>query len=88
MSTMYAESYASMQMAYNSLQDKKPIIQVIDQPQFSTSREEIKLVLFAILGLVLGTFLCIIFFILRKLVADILEEEEAEELPEAVAVTT
>ena len=87
MSTMYAESYASMQMAYNSLQDKKPIIQVIDKPQFSTAREDIKLVLFAILGLVLGAFLCIIFFILRKLVGDILAEEATEVLPEAAAVS-
>jgi hypothetical protein len=77
MSTMYAESYASLEMARTNLRDKKPIIEVVDEPKYATYKEEIKLVALAIIAGIITAFLTIIFFILKKLIADILREEEA-----------
>lgn len=82
MSTMYAESYGSMEVARTNLRDKKPIIEVVDRPEYATHKEEIKLVAFSIIAGILGAFLCVFFFIVRKLIADILAEEE-EEVTEA-----
>lgn len=78
MSTMYAESYGSMEVARTNLRDKKPIIEVVDRPEYATHKEEIKLVAFSIIAGILGAFLCVFFFIVRKLIADILAEEEEE----------
>jgi hypothetical protein len=78
MSTMYAESYGSMEVARTNLRDKKPIIEVVDRPEYATHKEEIKLVAFSIIAGILGAFLSVFFFIVRKLIADILAEEEEE----------
>jgi capsule polysaccharide export protein KpsE/RkpR len=79
MSIMHGESMASLEIARNNLMDKKPIIQVVDAPEFSTHKEEIKYVLIAIIAVVIGGFLGVIFFILRKLVSDIMADEKAED---------
>jgi len=85
MSTMYAESYASMEVARTNLRDKKPIIELVDRPEYATHKEEVKLVAFSIIAGILGGFFAIFFFIIRKLIADILEEESEEAAPEAQA---
>lgn len=78
MSTMYAESYGSMEVARTNLRDKKPIIEMVDRPEYATHKEEIKLVAFSIIMGILGAFLCVFFFIVRKLITDILADEEQE----------
>ncbi len=81
LSTMYATSYASLEVARTNLNDKKPIIEIIDEPRFSTRKEDIKLVALSIIAGIIAAFMAIIFFILRKAIADILVEE-SEVVPE------
>ena len=75
LSTMYATSYASLEVARTNLHDKKPIIEVLDQPQYATHKEEVKLVAFSIIAGIIAAFLTVIFFILRKAIVDIFAEE-------------
>ncbi len=76
MSTMYATSYASLEVARTNLHDKKPIIEVVYQPKYATVKEEIKLVAFTLIAGVIAAFLGVIFFIFRKAIVDILAEEK------------
>ena len=80
MSLMYAEAYGLLRTAQTSLRDKKPIIEVVDQPQFATTKEEVKVVAFSIIFFMVGLFVGAIFFILRKLIQDILAEEQTGEV--------
>lgn len=79
LSTMYATSYASLEVARTNLHDKKPIIEVVDRPQYATHKEEVKLVAFSIIAGIIAAFLAVIFFILRKAIVDILAEESQQE---------
>jgi hypothetical protein len=86
LSTMYATSYASLEVARTNLHDKKPIIEVVDQPMYATHKEEIKIVAISIIAGIIGGFLAVIFLILRKAIVDILAEEKEAPAKEAPAV--
>jgi len=88
LSTMYATSYASLEVARTNLHDKKPIIEVVDQPKYATHKEEIKLVAISIIAGIIGAFTCIIFLILRKAIVDILSDEKVEPSVTTTADTT
>jgi len=76
LSTMYATSYASLEVARTNLHDKKPIIEIVDQPMYATHKEEIKIVAISIIAGIIGAFMSVIFLILRKAIVDILAEEK------------
>ncbi len=78
LSTMYATNYASLEVARTNLNDKKPIIEIVDQPEFATFREEIKVIIISLIAAVVAAFLAVLFLILRKAITDILAEEEQE----------
>jgi capsule polysaccharide export protein KpsE/RkpR len=70
----YGEVFAQLELAKFDLRNKTPLISVVDSPKFSTIKEKEQIMLFMIIGFVLGTIFSSIFLIIRKYMKDSMEE--------------
>ncbi len=78
--TEYATTYAQLQLALFDLQNKTPLVDIIDQPKYSTIKEKEQTTMFMIIGFILGTFLSSIFLGVRKYIRDSVEEGKQKQL--------
>ena len=74
LNAMYLEIVKNLELSKLTLLNKTPIIQIIDKPILPLEEEVKSLLVFGILGLFLGAFLSLFFFIFRKLFIDALSE--------------
>jgi uncharacterized protein involved in exopolysaccharide biosynthesis len=80
LSTEYAEAYAQLELARFDLRNKTPLISIIDSPRISTIKEKEQVMMFMIIGFILGTILTGIVLVVRKYTRDSLEEAQKKKL--------
>ena len=74
LNAMYLEIVKNLELSKLTLLNQTPIIQIIDKPILPLKLEEKSKIVSALLGLFLGVFLSLIFFVFRKLFKDALLE--------------
>jgi hypothetical protein len=80
LSTEYAEAYAQLELARFDLRNKTPLISIIDSPRISTIKEKEQIMLFMIIGFILGAIITSIVLVVRKYTRDSLEEAQKKKL--------
>ena len=70
----FGETYKNLQLAEFSLQNKTPMISVIDRPVFPLKMIAQSPVKYSIIGLAIGAFLATFFVIFRKIYRDTMQE--------------
>ena len=80
LSVEYAEAYAQLELARFDLQNKAPLVNIIDYPSISTIKEKEQTMMFMIIGFVLGTIFTSLFLIIRKYSKDSVEEARKKKL--------
>ena len=78
--TEYSTTYAQLQLALFDLQNKTPLVDIIDQPRYSTIKEKEQTTMFMIIGFILGAFLTSIGLGIRKYIRDSVEEGKQKQL--------
>ncbi|HMX03441.1 MAG TPA: hypothetical protein PK511_00745 [Chitinophagales bacterium] len=78
--TEYSTTYAQLQLALFDLQNKTPLVDMIDQPKFATIKEKEQTTMFMIIGFILGTILTSIVLAFRKYIRDSVEEARQKQL--------
>ncbi len=78
--TEYATTFAQLQLALFDLQNKTPLVDIIDSPRYATIKEKEQTTLYMIIGFILGGFLCTIFLFGRKYVRDSVAEAKQKQL--------
>ena len=78
--TEYSTTYAQLQLALFDLQNKTPLVDIIDQPKYSTIKEKEQTTMFMIIGFILGAFLTSIGLGVRKYIRDSVEEGKQKQL--------
>ena len=74
LNTMYLEIVKNLEISKLTLLNQTPIIQIIDKPILPLQFEKKSKTVVALLGAFLGVFLCLIFFVFKKLFKDALSE--------------
>ena len=74
LNTMYLEIVKNLEISKLTLLNQTPIIQIIDKPILPLKLEENSKISLGLLGVFLGGFLSLVFFIFRKLFKDALSE--------------
>jgi len=74
LNTMYLEIVKNLEISKLTLLNQTPIIQIIDKPILPLKEEIKSITALGLLGLFLGGFLSLVFFIFRKLFKDALSE--------------
>lgn len=80
LSVEYAEAYAQLELARFDLQNKAPLVSIIDTPRISTIKEKEQVMLFMIIGFVLGLIITSIVLVVRKYSRDSVEEANKKRL--------
>lgn len=78
--TEYSTTFAQLQLARFDLQNKTPLVDIIDQPKFSTIKEKEQTTMFMIIGLILGVIFSSIGLSVRKYIRDSVEEAKQKQL--------
>ncbi|MEZ5014525.1 MAG: hypothetical protein R2794_09560 [Chitinophagales bacterium] len=78
--TEYSTTYAQLQLARFDLQNKTPLVDMIDQPKFATIKEKEQTTFYMIIGFILGSILCTIVLSLRKYIRDTVAEAKQKQL--------
>ncbi len=78
--TEYATTYAQLQLAQFDLQNKTPLVDIVDPPKYATVKEKESTTLYSIIGLILGGFIAVIVLSIRKYVRDSVEEAKQKQL--------
>lgn len=78
--TEYSTTFAQLQLARFDLQNKTPLVDMIDQPKFSTIKEKEQTTFFMIIGLILGVIFSSIGLSIRKYIRDSVEEAKQKQL--------
>ena len=74
LNTMYLEIIKNLELSKITLLNNTPIINIIDEPVLPLEDNSISEVLVFLLGVFLGAFLSVVYFVFRKLFADALIE--------------
>ena len=74
LNAMYLEIVKNLELSKLTLLNQTPIIQIIDKPILPLQFEKKSKTTLALLGAFLGVFLCLIFFVFKKLFKDALSE--------------
>lgn len=72
---VYQEIVKNLELSKISLRNNKPLIQIIDRPMLPLENDKDRPVKMIVLGFFFGWLLTVIFFSLRYIIADLLEEE-------------
>lgn len=78
--TEYSTTFAQLQLARFDLQNKTPLVDIIDQPKYSTIKEKEQTTMFMIIGLILGVIFTSIGLSVRKYIRDSVEEAKQKQL--------
>lgn len=78
--TEYSTTYAQLQLALFDLQNKTPLVDMIDRPKFATIKEKEQTTMMMIIGFILGTILSSIVLSFRKYIRDSVEEARQKQL--------
>lgn len=78
--TEYSTTFAQLQLARFDLQNKTPLVDIIDQPKYSTIKEKEQTTMFMIIGLILGVIFSSIGLSVRKYIRDSVEESKQKQL--------
>lgn len=78
--TEYSTTYAQLQLAQFDLQNKTPLVDMIDQPKFATIKEKEQTTFFMIIGFVLGAIFTSFGLMFRKYIRDSVEEARQKQL--------
>jgi len=88
LSVEYAEAYAQLELARFDLQNKAPLVNIIDTPRISTIKEKEQIMLYMIIGFILGAILTSVVLVVRKYSRDSVEEAKKKRLLVEQAATT
>ncbi len=78
--TEYSTTFAQLQLALFDLQNKTPLVDMIDRPRFATIKEKEQTTQMMIIGFVLGAILSSIGLSFRKYIRDSVEEARQKQL--------
>ncbi|MBK8680804.1 MAG: hypothetical protein IPN31_02645 [Bacteroidetes bacterium] len=76
----YSTIYTQLELAKFDMRNKTPLISVVDSPNIATIKEKEQKITFLIIGIILGTFLSVVFLSIRKYYKDTLAEAEEKQL--------
>ncbi|HAE14244.1 MAG: hypothetical protein H6548_09920 [Chitinophagales bacterium] len=77
----YGEVFAQLELAKFDLRNKTPLVSVVDSPRYSTIKEKEQIMLFMIIGFVLGIVISSIVLVIRKYTRDsVAEAKQKQEL--------
>ncbi len=76
----YAEIYGQLELAKFALRNKTPLVSIVDSPKFATVKEKENLILYMIMGFILGSIICIIVILIRKYIRDTVDESRKKRL--------
>jgi len=78
--TEYSTTYAQLQLALFDLQNKTPLVDMIDRPQYATIKEKEQTTMMMIIGFVLGSIITSVVLSFRKYIRDSVEEARQKQL--------
>ena len=78
--TEYTTTYSQLQLAKFDMQNKTPLVDIVDQPKYATIKEKEQTTLYLIIGVILGGFLTVIVLSVRKYIKDSVAESKQKKL--------
>lgn len=78
--TEYSTTYAQLQLAAFDLQNKTPLVDIVDEPKYATIKEKEQTTFYSIIGLILGGFLTTIVVAVRKYIKDSVAESKQKQI--------
>ena len=78
--TEYSTTYAQLQLAAFDLQNKTPLVDIVDAPKYATIKEKEQTTFYSIIGLILGGFLTTIVVAVRKYIKDSVAESKQKQI--------
>lgn len=78
--TEYSTTFAQLQLAAFDLQNKTPLVDIVDAPKYATIKEKEQTTFYSIIGLILGGFLTTIVVAVRKYIKDSVSESKQKQV--------
>jgi hypothetical protein len=78
--TEYSTTFAQLQLAKFDLQNRTPLVDVVDPPRYGTVKEKEQTTFYMIVGFILGGIISTIVLSVRKYIKDSIEESKQKKL--------